>query len=85
MVCYDEVRHQNLDGPHYFCVYAGRRDCHTYKHSHEEIMEKYGSAMRMCDRIPDVLSLDLGNQMYVINVDTEEERDEFIHFVQEKA
>lgn len=85
MVCYDEVRHQNLDGPHYFCVYAGRRDCHTYKHSHEEIMEKYGSAMRMCDRIPDVLSLDMGNQMYVINVDTEEERDEFIHFVQEKA
>ena len=85
MVCYDEVRHQNLEGPHYFCVYAGRRDCHTYKHSHEEIMEKYGSAMRMCDRIPDVLSLDLGNQMYVINVDTEEERDEFIHFVQEKA
>ena len=85
MVCYDEVRHQSLDGPHYFCVYAGRRDCHTYKHSHEEIMEKYGSAMRMCDRIPDVLSLDLGNQMYVINVDTEEERDEFIHFVQEKA
>ena len=85
MVCYDEVRHQNLEGPHYFCVYAGRRDCHTYKHSHEEIMEKYGSAMKMCDRIPDVLSLDLGNQMYVINVDTEEERDEFIHFVQEKA
>ena len=85
MVCYDEVRHQNLDGPHYFCVYAGRRDCHTYKHSHEEIMEKYGSAMKMCDRIPDVLSMDLGNQMYVINVDTEEERDEFIHFVQEKA
>ena len=85
MVCYDEVRHQNLEGPHYFCVYAGRRDCHTYKHSHEEIMEKYGSAMKMCDRIPDVLSLDMGNQMYVINVDTEEERDEFIHFVQEKA
>ena len=85
MVCYDEVRHQNLEGPHYFCVYAGRRDCHTYKHSHEEIMEKYGSGMKMCDRIPDVLSLDMGNQMYVINVDTEEERDEFIHFVQEKA
>ena len=85
MVCYDEVRHQNLEGPHYFCVYAGRRDCHTYKHSHEEIMEKYGSAMKMCDRIPDVLSLDMGNQMYVINVDTEEERDEFIHCVQEKA
>ena len=34
--------------------------------------------MKMCDRIPDALALDLGNQMYVINADTEEERDAFI-------
>ena len=30
MVCYDEVRNAELDGPKYFCVYAGRRDCHEY-------------------------------------------------------
>ena len=31
MVCYDEIRNAELDGPKYFCVYAGRRDCHEYK------------------------------------------------------
>ena len=41
--------------------------------------------MKMCDRIPDALALDLGNQMYVINADTEEERDEFIRFVHKRA
>ena len=85
MVCYDQLRHVRLDQPHYFCVYAGRRDGKTYAHSHEEILQRYGSRMKMCDRIPDALALDLGNQMYVINADTEEERDEFIRFVHKRA
>lgn len=85
MVCYDEVRHQKLNGPHYYCVYAGRRDCHTYKHSHDDILAKYGTKLKMCDRIPDVLALDLGNQMYVANAETAKERDEFIRYVQERA
>lgn len=82
MVCYDELRSQRLDLPHYYCVYAGRRDGKAYAHSHEEILAAYGSRMKMCDRIPDALALDLGNQMYVINADTEEERDAFIRYVQ---
>lgn len=52
MVCYDEVRNAELDGPKYFCVYAGRRDCHEYKHTHAQIMAKYGSRMKMAERIP---------------------------------
>ena len=85
MVCYDEVRNAELDGPKYFCVYAGRRDCHTYKHSHEEILARYGRQMKMCDRVPDVLSLDMGNQMYVATLDTATERDAFVRYVQEQA
>ncbi len=85
MVCYDELRGQRLDLPHYYCVYAGRRDGKAYAHSHEEILAAYGSRMKMCDRIPDALALDLGNQMYVINADTEEERDAFIRYVQALA
>lgn len=85
MVCYDELRSQRLDLPHYYCVYAGRRDGKAYAHSHEEILAAYGSRMKMCDRIPDALALDLGNQMYVINADTEEERDAFIRYVQALA
>ena len=85
MVCYDELRHEKLDLPHHYCVYAGRRDCHTYKHSHEEILARYGRQMKMCDRVPDVLSLDMGNQMYVATLDTATERDAFVRYVQEQA
>ncbi len=84
MVCYDEIRHQKLDGPHAYCVYAGRRDCHRYKHTHAEILARYGARMKMCDRMPDALALDMGNQMYVVNLDTAAERDAFIRFVQEQ-
>ena len=84
-VCYDELRHEKLDLPHHYCVYAGRRDCHTYKHSPEEILAQYGRQMKMCDRVPDVLSLDMGNQMYVATLDTATERDAFVRYVQEQA
>jgi hypothetical protein len=81
MVCYDALRHQDLNGPHSYCVYAGRRDFHSYLHTHEEILARYGVSLKMCDRMPDALALDMGNQMYVVNVATEQERDEFLGFV----
>lgn len=85
MVCFDEVRNLDLNGPHYYCVYAGRRDGVRYLHSHEQIMARYGARMKMCDRLPDALALDMGNQMYVINAVTEKERDNFIRFVQQRV
>ena len=85
MVCFDEVRNLDLNGPHYYCVYAGRRDGVQYLHTHEQIMTRYGSRMKMCDRLPDALALDMGNQMYVINAVTEKERDNFIRFVQQRV
>lgn len=85
MVCYNEIRNCNLHGAKYFCVYAGRRDCHTYKHTHEQILARYGSRMKMCDRIPEALRLDMGDQMYTVVVRSSTERDAFIRYVQEKA
>ena len=85
MVCYDEVRNAEMDGQKYFCVYAGRRDCHQYKHTHTQIMTKYGSRMRMAERIPQALRLDMGDQMYTAVVRSTAERDSFIRYVQEKA
>ena len=85
MVSYDEVRNAELDGPKYFCVYAGRRDCHEYKHTHSQIMAKYGSRMRMCERVPQALRLDMGDWMYTAVVRSTAERDAFIRYVQEKA
>ena len=76
---------QKLDGPHYYCVYAARRDGKSYVHSHEEILNKYGSKIVMCERMPDALALDMGNQMYTALMDNEAEKDEFIAFVQTLA
>lgn len=85
MVCYDEVRNLDLNGPKYFCVYASRRDCHTYRNSHEAILARYGTRMKMCDVLPPALRLDMGDRMYTVNLRTEAERDAFIRFVQERA
>ena len=85
MVCYDEVRNAEMDGQKYFCVYAGRRDCHQYKHTRTQIMTKYGSRIRMAERIPQALRLDMGDQMYTAVVRSTAERDAFIRYVQEKA
>lgn len=85
MVCYDEVRHLDLNGPKFYCVYASRRDCHTYKHSHEQILARYGSRLKMCDELPPALRLDMGDRMYTANVRTSTERDAFIRYVQQRA
>ena len=69
----------------YFCVYAGRKDSKRYVHNHEEILEKYGDRMKMCERMPEMMVRTMGNQMYTVRLDTEEEVKELIRFVQEQA
>ncbi len=64
-------------GEHAYCAFAGRRDGKDFTMSHAEIVEKYGSRMKMMERIPDVLSGAMGNQMYVAVFDTKEQLDEF--------
>ena len=49
------------------------------------MLERYGDRMVMCDRMPEALAMDMGNQMYTVILDTAEQRDEFIHFVQTLA
>ncbi|MGM9770160.1 MAG: acetyl-CoA carboxylase biotin carboxylase subunit family protein [Candidatus Cryptobacteroides sp.] len=68
-------------GEDHYCIYYGRRDDHVYLHSHQEVMEKYGSRMAMCARMPEVLSPDMGNQMYTVHAWSDAERDEFLDFV----
>jgi len=64
-------------GKHGYCAYAGRRDGKNFVLSHEEILEKYQDNLKMVDRIPDVLSGAMGNQMYVALFDTKKEMDSF--------
>ena len=72
-------------GQDHWCVYASRKDSRTYRHSHEEIMERYGKNMAMCERMPDILASAMGNQMYTAHAYSEAEVKEFIEFVQQWA
>ena len=84
MVAYNERRLPDIGGDRY-CAFASRRDQHRYVHSHEEILEKYGSCMKMCERMPEVFSGAMGNQMYTAVLDTLEEVEEYNAFIHERA
>ena len=83
MVAFDQRR--TGEGTQYYCVYAGRRDIHRYQHSHEEVLQRYGGDIVMCERMPDILSGAMGNQMYTVRLREQEEVGAFIHFVQDQA
>ena len=84
MVTYNERRLPDIGGDR-FCAYASRRDMHKYVHTHEEILEKYGDCMKMCERMPDVLSGAMGNQMYTAVLDSIEEVEAYNEFIHARA
>ncbi len=81
MIAFD--RSTKPDGEHGFCAFAGLRDGKNFVMSHDDIIRKYGAQIKMDERIPDVLSGAMGNQMYVGVFKTREEMDAFYHDVLE--
>ena len=84
MAAFDSRRTQYEGGDH-FCAYASRRDGVQYRRSHQEVLERYGAQMAMCERMPDALSGAMGNQMYTIHAADEQAAKEFIRFTEERA
>lgn len=72
-------------GNRHHCAFVGRRDGKRFVMEHDAIMEKYGKHMKMVGRIPDALSGAMGNQMYIANLDTDEERDLFFRDLLEEC
>ncbi|MCQ2453362.1 MAG: carbamoylphosphate synthase large subunit [Clostridia bacterium] len=64
-------------GEHYYCAFAGRRDGKPFRMSNDELRQRYASAMRMAERIPDALAGAMGNEMFVAVFSTEEEMNAF--------
>ena len=81
MVAFDERR--KPDGEQFYCAYAARRDEHSYKHSHDEVMARYGSAICMSERVPDALADDLGNHAYIVRLPDRKDIEPFFRFVTE--
>ena len=72
-------------GQQRYCTYIGRRDVRCYRHTHEEVLDRYRDAIVMCERIPDVLSGAMGNQSYTLLFDTFDEINECVRYITEKA
>ncbi len=62
-------------GKSHHCAFVGRRDGKSFVLDHNAVMEKYGDKMKMYGRLPDALAGAMGNQMYIANLDTDEELD----------
>ena len=80
MAAFDERRLPE-SREHAYCVYASRKDGHTYRHTHEEIMAKYGSRMVMQEEMPPMNWPQMGRYMYTARLGTFEETKEFIEYV----
>ena len=75
MIAFDHTE-KDIGGYHY-CGFAGLRDHKSYVLSHEEIMEKYGSHIKMTGRLPETLAAAMGNQIYMAVFDSKEELNAF--------
>ena len=64
-------------GNRHFCAFVGRRDGKKFVMDHNAIMEKYGSRMKINCRLPAALASAMGDQIYIVNVETQEELDTF--------
>lgn len=62
---------------HYFCCYCGRRDGKSFVMDHNAIMTKYGTRIKMVQRIPKALSGAMADMMYLANLSTAEEKAEY--------
>ena len=64
-------------GEKWFCAFAGRRDGKNFVYTEQDIKDRYAKNLKRIERIPDSLSSDMGNTMYLANFKTEEEMNEF--------
>ena len=77
MVAFGELRHV-YNGPHRYCVYAGRRDEVRYDVSLGQLEARCGGHARLFTRMPDALAGTMGNQVAIACFDTMEEVDAFV-------
>ncbi len=77
MVVFNEGRFDKDSRP-YHCVYAARRDGYNYVYPYDEVVSKYGNNIVMKERMPEVLSGAMGNDMITARFETLDEGFAFI-------
>lgn len=84
MVAFNEVRH-TFDGPHSYCVFAGRRDADNYKRTHDEVKAYAGEHGRLFTYMNNAMSTTMGNEVCIATYDTMEEVQDFVKVAFELA
>ena len=70
-------------GEQFYCAYVGRRDVHVYKHSHQDVIRRYGDRITLCTRMSSALADDLGDQVYIARLPERRDIDEFFRYLTE--
>ena len=65
----------------YICAYAARKDGHTFTHSHEEVMARYGNDIVMQEEMPPIDWPSMGRYVYIARFKEKEEMDRYFAFV----
>lgn len=75
---------QNMSFEKYYAPCASRRDNVEYKHSDEEILNKYYGSICSNGRYPDALSSAMGNKFFMAKFKSLDEVEEFKEFAEER-
>lgn len=65
----------------YHCCYASRKNNLTYVHSHQEILDRYGSDICRIDKVPGVFASALGDIGYIFRARDEKRLHDIISFI----
>lgn len=68
------VVHNHFNSPvhrKYFCCYTGRKHARSYRHSHQEIMQRYGDAIVDHGYLPQVFRQAMGDEFYLFRMEEE--------------
>ena len=70
-------------GDDHWCVYYGRRDAHSYIHSDNDVLYRYGGQMAMTGRIPEAIAPDLGERMFMAHIRSEQDLQDYLKYLAE--
>ena len=77
----DEENAAPGSGEKYYCAYASRKDGHSFVHSSEEIMERYGDNIVLQEEMPPVDWPSMGRYVFMAKFTEKDEMEEYFDFV----
>ncbi len=75
MIAFD--RSTIADGKHHYAAFIGRRDSKKYVMNLPEVRAKYGDRLKLHERLAPAIAKLMGDEIFLVNVDSEEELNQY--------